>query len=158
MRGRSGGKRSRPCRWTRWRGLAALGLSVIREKRAMLVIREKQLEAFRSAANERCAEVIAAHLRQHYPTPCAALGDEEQVRAFVQRGMTRGAKHGIETRGGLTLYLELLVQFGENLECSPLRPWSKNILENPDLPGDVKAGVLRDRHLEITQGRVLVTF
>lgn len=124
----------------------------------MLVIREDQLAAFRLAAKERFVDDTAAHLRQHYPAPCAALGPEAQVRAFVRRGMTSAAKHGIEGWGGQTLYLELLVQFGEHLERSPLRQWSKNILENPDLPGDAKAEVLRDRHLAATQGRVLISF
>ncbi len=124
----------------------------------MLVIRQAQLAAFRAHADARLRGDIVAHLRLHYPDPCAAIGDDAKLGAFVDRCITKAARHGIENPGSLTVYLELLVQFGETFERSPVRRFSKNILEHPELPGDIKVAALRDRHWEETAGRVLVSF
>jgi hypothetical protein len=124
----------------------------------MLVIRQAQLAAFRADAGARWRASIVAHLRLHYPDPCAAIGDDAKLDAFVDRCVTKAGRQGIETPGSLTVYLELLVQFGESFERSPVRQFSRNILEHPQLPGDIKVAALRDRHWEETAGRVLVSF
>lgn len=116
------------------------------------------MESLRRAARARLADTISSYLRQHYPDACAALGDEGRLRAFVVRGLDRGHEHGIDTAGAAMVYLELLVQFGEDFQRSPLQPWARNILAHPDLPGPVKAEALRDRHFDETRGRVLVAF
>ena len=51
---------------------------------------------------------------------------------------------------------ELMIQFGEDFERSPIREWTGNILVHPELPGYSKAEAIRERHTETTQGRVII--
>ena len=124
----------------------------------MLTIRDSQFTAFRQAAADAFAEKALKHLLLHYPEPSAALGGAGEVRAFVLRGIQRAAQSGVDTDGAVTALLELWIQFGEHFERSPLRAWAANILSHPTLPGTVKAEVIRDRHIELTGGCVLVSY
>ena len=124
----------------------------------MLVIRGAQFAAFQQNAVSRFAAEAAEHLLKHFPGPSAALGDESAVLAFVERGIEKAAKVGVQTKGAVTILLELWVQFGENFQRSPLREFATNILAHPVLPGQAKADLIRERHQELTGGCVMVTY
>jgi hypothetical protein len=124
----------------------------------VLVIRDVQLAEMRQKAAERFASDLLKHLLENYPQQCKAVGAAEDVRGFVRRGIARAMKHGIEYEGAITVFLELLIQFGENFERSPVREFARNILAHPVLPGDAKVNAIRDRHEEKMQGRILVPF
>src|SRR5262245_60840238 len=124
----------------------------------MLLVRERQLAAFQDAMRDAYVEGALNYLLLHYPEPSAALGGASEVRAFVCRGMQRASRFGVDTDGAITVLLELWIQFGENFERSPLRAWTANILSHPELPGTAKAGVISDRHTELTGGCVMVSF
>jgi len=53
---------------------------------------------------------------------------------------------------------ELMLQFGEDLKRSPLREWAINILNTPDLPGQLKAETIRDKHDRLTGGRIVMRY
>lgn len=124
----------------------------------MLVIREAQLSDMRREAVDRFAAELQQHLQENYSQACKAVGGEEALGAFVRRGMERARQNGIEHRGALTVLLELLIQFGENFERSPVREFARNLLTHPVLPGDAKVNAIRDRHDERTLGRIVVPF
>lgn len=124
----------------------------------MLTLRETQLSAFRQSAIEGFAADAVNHLLTHFPAPSAVLGGEPAVRQLVQRGIARGSHFGLDTTGALLVMLELWIQFGENFERSPLREFTGNILAHPQLPGEAKAGLIRDRHHELTGGCVVVSY
>lgn len=124
----------------------------------MLVIRHAQLAVFGNRALRAFEQELAAHLLEHYPSPCAALGGEAAVHAFVDRTIQRASEYGITHQGGVKVLAELLLQFGEQFERSPIREWTLNVLAHPDLPGSAKVTALRTRHDEATQGRVLIRF
>jgi len=122
----------------------------------MFVIRNTYLDGIREARLARLETELVTHLLTNLPGPSAVLGDEPEVRSFVRRGMAQAAGHGIDTPGGIAVFLELLVQYGERFERSPDRVWASNILAHPVLPGYVKVGAIRDRFAERTGGRVLI--
>ena len=124
----------------------------------MLIIRDSQAASLGEAAADRYANDAVNHLLLHFPQPSAALGGAAAVRAFVLRGIQRAAQFGVDTRGAVTVLLELWIQFGENFERSPLRVWTGNILAHPTLPGAAKAEAIRDRHAELTGGCVVVSY
>jgi hypothetical protein len=124
----------------------------------MLVIRDAQFADMARKAVEDFRSGLVKHLLDNYPQSCGAMGGEKGVRAFVQRGIDRAKRHGIEHGGAITILLELFIQFGENFERSPVREVARNILAHPSLPDDAKVGAIRDRHDEHTRGRILVAF
>lgn len=122
----------------------------------MLTIRKEQLAPFQQLALYDFAARLVKHLLTHYPSPSAALGGPPAVEAFVWRTMDQADGFGIQSTGGVTAFAELLIQFGENFERSPIREWTANILAHPTLPGSAKVETIRERHQEQTQGRVLI--
>jgi hypothetical protein len=122
----------------------------------VFVVRQAHLDAIRRAAFADLEVRILAYLLAHYPGGCAAIGDKAAVRAFVRRGMDRAIACNLDTAGAITVFFELLVQFGEQFERSPDRVWAMNILSHPTLPGYVKVGAIRDRFDETTGGRILL--
>ncbi len=124
----------------------------------MLTIRSTQIQELDRDAAERFVAVAEEHLLRHYPGPSERLGGPEAVQAFVRRGIERARQNRVETRGAVVVLLELWIQFGEQFERSPIRQWTANFLSHPELPGEIKAEVIRDRHRELTGGCVLMVF
>jgi hypothetical protein len=124
----------------------------------MLVIRNAQLAIFRNRALHAFAQELAAHLLEHYPSPCAALGGEPALSGFIERTIKRANEYGITNQGSVKVFAELLIQFGEQFQRSPIREWTNNILAHPDLPGSAKVSALRARHDEATGGRIMIRF
>lgn len=121
-----------------------------------LVIREEQMAAFKLADERRFILNLASHLLTHYPTLSAKLGGKAEVAAFARRAIVNAHGFGVQSKGAVTALAELTIQFGENFERSPIREWTLNILAHPELPGYAKAEVIRERHHEQTEGRVLI--
>jgi hypothetical protein len=125
----------------------------------VLRIREAQFHAFQQVSLDRFIDNTVNHLLEHFPDPCAsALGGRTEVRAFVMRGLGRASAVNVNTPAAVTALLELWLQFGEDFERSPIRVWTMNMLSHPELPGATKVDVVRDRHLELTGGCVMVVY
>ena len=56
------------------------------------------------------------------------------------------------------MLLQLVVAFGRNFELSPDRGWALEMLAHPTLPPSLKTGMLRERMMNRSQGRVVVRF
>ena len=121
----------------------------------MLELRDAQVSAFRRDLEELVEELFD-HLTKKLPSGCRALGDEREVRAFIQRNLETAARWGVESVAGVAALLELFVQFGPSLERSPLREWSMRILSHPVMAGDLKAETVWERHHALTEGRPVV--
>ena len=78
--------------------------------------------------------------------------------AFVERTIAKAHGFGIDSMGAVSTLAELMIQFGEDFERSPIREWTGNILMHPELPGYSKAEAIRERHTEATQGRVIIRY
>jgi hypothetical protein len=122
----------------------------------MLVIRHAQMETFRQAAQDTFAAALIVHLKASLPGPAVSLDGHADWNAFARRAIAAGARYGIHSGSGLTTLAELMLQFGENFERSPLREWTAEILAQPRLPGQIKAAALRERYEALTGGRPVV--
>jgi hypothetical protein len=122
----------------------------------MLIIRNAQIETFRQAARETFTAALIVHLKTSLPGPAASLDGDADWNAFARRAIAAGARYGIHSGSGLTILAELMLQFGENFERSPLRQWTADILAQPRLPGQIKAEALRERYQDLTGGRPVV--
>jgi len=121
----------------------------------MIIVRKEQVAAFRAAAQQHFAERMRAYIAEEYPRRYEALG-EEGTKALVQKGIEAAEGYGIEGEGPTAVLIELMVDFGEKLERSPDRVWAEGILAQPDIPGQVRVGVVRERFEARTGGRRIV--
>jgi len=121
----------------------------------MVVIRKEQMAAFRMEARKRFAERMRIYIAEEYPAVHEYLGDEG-TKQLIQKGIETAARYGIDDNGPTAALIELMVQFGEQLEGSPERAWAERILADPELPGVIKLTVIRDRFEELTGGRRFV--
>lgn len=121
----------------------------------MLTIRRSQLEALGEHARAQFTAGLVAAIAHHYPRQCAKLG-AEGTQALVERTIERAARHNIRTRGAVTAFVELVLEFGEEFRLSPDRKVALKLLAHPVLADAVKVQAIQDRLRERTGGRMVV--
>jgi hypothetical protein len=119
----------------------------------MLTIRDAQMHVFGQTRREKFAATLIAHLKSLLPVAPAALDTEAHWRAFVARATAAGAGYGMTSPYAIAVLAELMLQFGEQFERSPIREWTDTVLAQPGLPGEIKAASLRERYENLTGGR-----
>jgi hypothetical protein len=117
----------------------------------VLVIRNAQIEALGQAGLRGFENEMVAHLSEFSP-PLAEAAGEEQLRQAIRLGIARAAGHGLNLRGPVRLYLELMLLFGSFFDTDPQYPWAAAILQNPDVqPQMQRADQLFQKILEYRQ-------
>ncbi|HEU5402694.1 MAG TPA: hypothetical protein VFU86_15135 [Terriglobales bacterium] len=124
----------------------------------MLTIRQEQLAILQNHAASEYLQRMVEHLLEEFPENCKALGGRAQVEAFAKRALAGAQRHGVTTKGPCLTFVELVLQYGDDFERSPIREWIHNILAHPVLPGDAKVGFIGERIAEQTQGRTLIAY
>ena len=124
----------------------------------MVTIRNQQMETLRQQEVDRFASNLVEHLLTTHALAATRIGSRHDLTAFVRRAIARVEDCGVHSPGGITVVVELLLQFGEEFKRSPLRDWALKILEHPTLGGDLKAEKLRERHEELTGGRTVISY
>jgi hypothetical protein len=123
----------------------------------MLTIRAEQMHIFKGYAIEAFEERASRYLASEYADYLADV-DSAGVKDFVRRGIAAAAECGINTEGALTVFLELQVQYGEQMQLSPDQEWAQQILTHPELPPLFKIQVIQERFSALSQGRRIVPF
>ena len=124
----------------------------------MLTIRNAQMAVFQQRRIDEFVDDLVRHLQTNFSEPAAVVGGEAELKTFAKRAIDKGAEYGIDTKGGVMILAELMIQFGEDLERSPPREWTMNILNTPNLPGQMKAETVRDKHDALTGGRIVIRY
>lgn len=93
----------------------------------MLTIRPQQLNTFQQAALKNFEDEMVDHLRRFAPRLCEAAG-EQGVRSAIQMGVERAARYGLDQRGPVTFYLEMMFSFGAEFDTDPQYPWAAQAL------------------------------
>jgi hypothetical protein len=123
----------------------------------MLIIRPAQMEVFRRRAVDRFVERMVQYVAREFPDRYAAFGDAG-CEDYVRTALKSAATFRIEHEGAVAVYLELMLEFGDNFERAPHREWAGNILANVDLPGPKRIDMIRERFSAATRGRRIVAF
>jgi len=114
----------------------------------MPMIRPEQMDALRAAARQGYEDRMVLHLADFSPPLFKAVG-ESQMRVAVQTGMRRAASYGLDRRGPVRLYLEMMLLFGSRFDSDPQYPWAAAILrERGSGPQMVRAERLYERTLD----------
>jgi len=95
----------------------------------MLVIRQAQMQAFRTAAAQSFEQRMVEHLFRFSPLHCRGIGPA-RVHEAVRAGLQRAAGYGFTQRGPARFYLELMFLFGSHFDTDPqLPPWARQLLQ-----------------------------
>lgn len=121
----------------------------------MLLIRNEQMDAFRTESATRFQNQMVAHLIATYPTRYSSM-PEREVRAFIRKGIEMGRRYEVKTEDAVSALLEMMTTFGEGLERSPDPLWIREILEHPRLPGSLKVELIQDRFGDLLRGEMVV--
>ncbi len=121
----------------------------------MLTIRAEQLTALSKIAALDFENRMVASLESHYPEKYQKMG-EAGARAFVKKAIGTGRQHNVVSQGAVTVYIELLMDYGEGFHLAPERAFGRRLLEHPTLPGEAKVVAIRERFDRSTGGRTIV--
>lgn len=105
----------------------------------MFTIRNDHLEAFNKDIRKRFEDRMVAHLHEYFPQQCQTLG-EEQVRAWIEHGITRAASYGIIAERDVCKYIDVMFVYGRDFDTDTRYPWAAPILKaHPVDPSDKTA-------------------
>jgi hypothetical protein len=121
----------------------------------MLIVRDAQLDAFSAASIGNFEVRMVEYLETEYPTRAESLG-VAGLAELVRQGIQSAATHELRSAGAIAIWIELILQFGEDLKLSPERAWAGRILAHPRLPDHIKLEVIRERLTAGTAGRPIV--
>ncbi len=91
-----------------------------------LVFRQEQAMVFRDAGLADFRIWMVDHLRRHFPDEMK--GRDDDLRAFVRRGIDKAWSYGIRETSGICQLIDVMVFFGENFDTDPRYPWAHEIL------------------------------
>ena len=109
-----------------WTGLDAFDTAGM-----AILLQASQIDAFRETGLRAFESEMAAHLRRFSP-PLMATLDEAATCAVVRQGMAQAGGHGLDCRGPVRLYLELMLLFGSHFDTDPQYPWAADCLGESD--------------------------
>ena len=85
----------------------------------MLIMNDRQLDAFAAAGQGAFKQELAEHLREHFGWHARAWGPQT-TQAVVEHGFARAQAHGFETRRDVCLYVTLLPLLGGWFDEDPM--------------------------------------
>ena len=103
----------------------------------MLIIREAQIAAFQRGALDGYVTELVAHCREFSPHLCQTLSEAE-LRAAVEHGVTRAATHGLDMRGPIRFFVDLMIVLGSGFDTDPQYGWAAEILARKDTLGQME--------------------
>ena len=98
----------------------------------MLVIRTKQLEAFRRVVIDKFEATVFEKLKKYWPEIVASKG-EEAVRQLISKGRSRSERYGIVTEYDVTRYINVMFALGYGFDRDIQYPWARELLEYPNV-------------------------
>jgi len=100
----------------------------------MLVIREKQMRAFRAYMTNRFEDRMVLHVKEYFPKEFGALG-EDAVRETIRHGIDRAWAYEIAVEHDVSRYINLMFTYGKDFDLNPALSWAAAILNDTKLSG-----------------------
>jgi hypothetical protein len=92
------------------------------------------MEVFSKAALKNFEDRMLVHLTELFPRPCGRLG-EKNTREVILQGIAKAREHGIVSERDVCIYIDIMVEFGNDFDCDPALPWASQILKDPNIKG-----------------------
>lgn len=90
---------------------------------------------------KRFRENVRKHLRSELAKETENVSDADLLRR-IDEAIVRGRKYNVTAERDVMLFVDLTFILSQNFEEAPDMRWSKNILLNNELDGDVKLSLI----------------
>lgn len=107
----------------------------------MLKIREAQMQAFEANARILFEQRAIRHLRTHLPEQTSAFGDDD-LRARIRTGADGAREYGLESEQQIMCFVDSGFLLTPRFDSDNAYPWAREILRNPELSPNERAGTL----------------
>jgi len=87
-----------------------------------MIIREAQIKELEVAALGSFVIELTEHCKEFSPDLCKTL-DQDQLRRAVTQGVDRADIYGLNLRGPVRFYIDLMIVFGSDFDTDPQYPW-----------------------------------
>jgi hypothetical protein len=98
-----------------------------------MLIRTAQVEALREAAARNFETEMLEHLRGFAPRLCEIRGDEV-IRQVIRSGIGAAGRYGLDQRGPVRLYIDLMFSLGCHFDTDIQLPWAAAALKDESIP------------------------
>jgi hypothetical protein len=112
----------------------------------VLVIRQKQVEAFEAAMLQRFETEMVRHLRSTCPEHVGPMQDEDLL-SFIRSGIDKAETFGITDATDVRRFLEFMARQGCDLELEAPARWAAGVLADDDLSASEKMDSLEEQEL-----------
>ncbi|HEX5432464.1 MAG TPA: hypothetical protein VFW83_10890 [Bryobacteraceae bacterium] len=104
---------------------------------AMLTIRPEQMRILNRAFEAAFRENVREYLQTYYASRCQAMGPEG-LDSFIEKGIARAARYGIEIEADIFDFIEILFEYGLEFETQPALSWAAEILNDGASSGSAR--------------------
>lgn len=98
---------------------------------------------------------MKSRILAEYPDHHGLLG-EEGTQKLILKGIADGERYQLGADDSVGILIELMVEFGDNFQRTPDRPWIASMLSQLDVPGEVRIMAVCKRIQTATGGRRMV--
>lgn len=106
-----------------------------------MVIRSRQMEAFRASRDEELDRNLTVYARQRFPETFQSVSDE-RLLAYVRQVRETAGEFGVDRRDNVATFVDFSVMYGPDFYASP---WASDIMFCDALHGPDKIAILRSR-------------
>lgn len=99
----------------------------------MLLLTQKQVQAFDEMMRQSFEDRMVAHLRKHFPKQTAKLS-EQQLRHRIQQETTTAQSYGITSECEVAAYISIVFSVSPDKPATQLE-WVRSTLESAEPPG-----------------------
>lgn len=118
-----------------------------------MVIRDRQFQVFRDAAQANAEKKLVEHCREFAPGMFKAAG-EIGIRQGVRLGIERAQRYGFEDEPQIRFYVDMMLVLGSEFDTDPQFPWATATLQDQFSRPHVRGMVLH-RELSLYLDRVV---
>lgn len=97
-----------------------------------MIIRKAQIEVLEQAAVDNFVLDMFRHCREFSPYLTKTL-NEKQLEHAIRDGIKRAESHGLDQRGPVRFYLDLMIVLGSSFDTDPQYPWAAEILAKKEV-------------------------
>jgi hypothetical protein len=107
----------------------------------MLQIDQRQMEGFQASARQSFEDRGVVHIRSKAPVESTQYSDDA-LRERIRLCMRRCRAYGLITEAQVMAFVDTSFFLGEWFDLDPAQAWTKEVLQDPELQPNQKAGVL----------------
>ena len=111
----------------------------------LVIIRREQMDAFEAVKLPDFENFMVTHLMDFTPLHSKTIGTEG-IRAIIRSGVERSKAYGLNKKGPVRLFIEMVFLMGVDFDTDPQFPWIRTALEDHQAGDETRrADLLHER-------------